>query len=123
MEHATKGRPRSFDENQAIEDYARTLRELGEPDEESSTKAHKSLVYTDDTHSRSPLMTLLLALVILAVLSLCVWAGLHFYQRSLAPKTRPATGQRFPPGRLSTEPLIRVARIQLTKEGEHEFTV
>src|SRR2546423_12009723 len=112
-----------YDENQAIEDYARTLRELGEPDEESSTKSHKSLVYTDDTHSRSPLMTLLLALVILAVLSLCVWAGLHFYQRSLAPKTRPATGQRFPPGRLSTDPLVRVARIHLTKEGEHEFTV
>jgi transcriptional regulator with XRE-family HTH domain len=83
-----------YDEDQAIEEYARTLRELGAPEEES--KSYKSLVYTDDgAHNRSPLMTLLLALVILAVLSLCVWAGLHFYQRSFAPKTR--TGQRYAP--------------------------
>ncbi len=88
-----------YDEDQAMEEYARTLRELGAPEEES--KSYKSLVYTDDgAHNRSPLMTLLLALVILAVLSLCVWAGLHFYQRSFAPKTR--TGQRTNPARRLT---------------------
>src|SRR5947208_1105412 len=105
-----------YDENQAIEDYSRTLRELGEPEEESSTKPYKSLVYTDDIH-RSPLVTLLLALVILAVLSLCVWAGLHFYQRSLAPKTRPATGKHFAPGTRGTERLIQIPEIQQTREG------
>ncbi len=107
-----------YDQDQAIDDYGRTLRERGEPDEESSPKPYKSLVYTEDgSHSRSPFMTLLLALVILAVLSLCVWAGLHFYQRSVEPKTR--TGQRSTPVRFSSNILDR----QQTGEGEHEFTV
>ena len=104
-----------YDEQQAIDDYGRTMREHGEPDEDSA-KPYKSLVYTDSSHSRSPLMTLLLALVILAVLSLCVWAGLHFYQRSVAPKGRPGT-------KPSANSLIRVPAIRQTKEGEHEFTV
>ncbi len=112
-----------YDEQQAIDDYGRTLREHGEPDEESSPKTFKSLVYTDDSHNRSALMTLVLALVILAVLSLCVWAGLHFYQRRAAPRTKSGTGQRFAPGRPSAKSLIRIPRIHQTEEGEHEFSV
>ena len=102
-----------YDEQQAIDDYGQTMREHGET-EEDSTKPYKSLVYSNDfgSHNRSPLMTLLLALVILAVLSLCVWAGLHFYQRSVSPKTRSGT-------RPSANSLI----IHQTKEGDHEFTV
>jgi cytoskeletal protein RodZ len=111
-----------YDENQAIEDYSRTLRELGQPDEE--TKSYKSLVYTDDgAHYRSPLMTLLLALVILAVLSLCVWAGLHFYQRSVAPKARPATGHRYAPGMPRADRLAVVPEVHQTVEDDHEFSV
>jgi cytoskeletal protein RodZ len=111
-----------YDENEAIEDYSRTLRELGQPDEE--TKSYKSLVYTDDgTHNRSPLMTLLLALVILAVLSLCVWAGLHFYQRSVAPKARPATGHRYAPGMPRADRRAVVPEVHQTVEDDHEFSV
>ena len=106
-----------YDEDQAIEDYSRTLRELGEPDEE--TKSYKSLVYTDDSHSRSPFMTLLLALVILAVLSLCVWAGLHFYQRRMAPKTR--TGQRYQPDTRRGDRLRTVSSANQSTEDAHEF--
>ena len=71
------------DEHAALEDYARTLRERGESDDEGS-KVHQSLVYTDDgaTTNRSGLRTLILAIIILAALSLAVWAGLHFYQKS-----------------------------------------
>jgi len=113
-----------YDEQDAMEDYARTMRERGESNDEDSPKPFKSLVYTDDSsHNRSPLMTLFLALAILAVLSLCVWAGLHFYQRSVAPKARPGTGQRFAPGKPSADSLTRVPIIRQTKEGEHEFTV
>lgn len=132
-----------YDEQEAMDDYARTMREHGEPDEESSPKPYKSVVYTDDSgsHSRS-LMTLLLAVVILAVLSLCVWAGLHFYQRRVAPKTQPGTGQLFAPGNPPGSPpgnppsgtsranqiqhttrLLRVQNIWKTKEGEHAFTI
>lgn len=71
------------DEHAALEDYSRTLRERGETDDEGS-KSHQSLVYTDDgTSNRSSgLKTLILAIIILAALSLAVWAALHFYQKS-----------------------------------------
>jgi len=71
------------DEHSALEDYSRTLRERGESDDDGS-RIHQSLVYTDDgsAHTRAGLKTLILALIILAALSLAVWAGLHFYQKS-----------------------------------------
>jgi cytoskeleton protein RodZ len=119
-----------YDEQEAMEDYARTMRELGQSEDEDSPKPFKSLVYTDDSHSRSPLMNLLLAIVILGILTACVLAGLHFYRRSLAPKTRPGSSQRNAPGKSSSENQIRhsvrfspVGEIRMTKEGEHEFTV
>jgi cytoskeletal protein RodZ len=112
-----------YDEDLALEEYARTLRERGVPDEDSTAKSHKSLVYTDDAPNRSRFTTLLLALLILAALSLCVWAGLHFYQRNLAPKTRPGTGQRFVPGRHSVSGLIHFTGVRQAKESAHEFTV
>src|SRR5947207_716649 len=69
------------DEHGALEDYSRTLRERGESDDDGS-KTHHSLVYTDDGNaSRSHLKTLILAIIILAALSLAVWVGLHFYQQ------------------------------------------
>jgi len=110
-----------YDEDQAIDEYARTLRERGEPDEESSTKPYKSMVYTEN--NRSPVMTLVLALVILTVLSLCVWAGLHFYQRRVAPKTRSGTGQRFAPHGPDTNGFIVPPDFRQTQEGGHELTV
>src|SRR3954469_9433528 len=71
------------DEHVALEDYARTLRERGESDDEGS-KVHQSLVYTDDgaSNNGSRLRTLILAIIILAALSLAVWAGLHFYEKN-----------------------------------------
>src|SRR5205085_12493003 len=72
-----------YDENNALEDYARTLRERGESDHEGS-KSHHSLVYTDDgnAHSRSSLRTLVLAILILPPLSAAAYIGLRFYQRN-----------------------------------------
>jgi len=83
-----------FDEHNALEDYARTLRERGESDDEGS-KTHHSLVYTDDggTHSRSSVRTLILAILILAALSLAVWAGLEFYKRRTGQRTPQDTGR------------------------------
>src|SRR5207249_2391723 len=83
-----------FDEQEAIEEYTRTLREQGEASDEVASKPHRSLVYTDEggTH-RSARRTLLLAIIILALLSLAVWAGLYFYNRSFAPKNRGRTTQ------------------------------
>jgi cytoskeleton protein RodZ len=119
-----------YDEHDALEDYARTLRERGESDDDGS-KSHHSRVYTDDdVHRRSPLMTLLLAIIILAALSLAVWAGLHFYQRRMGQKP-PGTGGRFTSQRALAVNLLypsTVMRSQLSRpvileEVEHGSTV
>ena len=121
-----------YDEQEAIEEYTRTLREQGESTDESATKTVRSVVYTDGgPHNRSPLLTLLLAAVILAILSLCVWAGLHFYQRSLGRKSATGTGQRNPPAKsrsgssihFLTPSVQEASKIQSTREGGHESTV
>jgi len=80
-----------YDENQAIEEYTRTLREHGESSEDAPPKLFKSHVYTDDSahQSRSSVKTIILAIVILALLSLAVWAALRFYQRSVARNHEP----------------------------------
>jgi cytoskeletal protein RodZ len=111
-----------YDEQQAIDDYGRTLSERGEVEEDSS-KRSKSTVYTDDYagHNRSPLVTLFLAILILAVLSFCVWAGLHFYQRSVSRKTRTGSGQRLGPGRPGPNSLNSFPRIYQIEEGADEF--
>src|SRR5436853_2028917 len=76
-----------YDEMEAIEEYGRTMREQGESGDDVASKPYRSMVYTDDSgHSRSPLVTLLLAVVILAILSLCVLAALRFYQNRIAPR-------------------------------------
>jgi cytoskeletal protein RodZ len=81
-----------FDEKEAIEGYLRTAREQGE--DEVTTTPYKSHVYTDGG-SRSPLMTVLLTIIILGVLSLGVYAVLHWYQRRDAASN--ATPQLPPP--------------------------
>lgn len=79
-----------YDEKEAMESYLATLRQKGESEDEVLT-APKSLVYTDANSSRSPLVTLLLAILILGVLSLGAYAALNWYQRRTTPRvTTPA---------------------------------
>src|SRR5919205_424213 len=59
-----------FDENEAIENYLRTAREQGASPDEVSTTPHQPRVYTDGNSTRSPFVTVLLAVIILAILSL-----------------------------------------------------
>ena len=106
-----------YDEHNALEDYARTVRERGESYDEGSKMPH-SLVYTDDggNHARSPFMTLVLAILILAALSLAVWAGLEFYKRRTGQIIiPPGTGRRVDSGVVLAENCF--------KEVEHDFTV
>ena len=111
-----------YDEQEAIDEYAREQ----ESNDEVAIKPYKSLVYTDTggSHSRSPLATLLLAVIILAVLSLLVWLGLHFYQRSAAPKTQPSrTSRRLAPGKSPEDRARGFARAKTDfKEDAHGFS-
>src|SRR4051812_8575778 len=107
-----------YDEDEAIEDYARTLRERGETSEDTSTKP-RSEVYIEGSENarRSPLVTLLLAIMILAALSLAVWAGLYFYKRSMGQGRQRAAGRE--------EYATRIPGAEQTthKEAEHDLCV
>jgi cytoskeleton protein RodZ len=70
-----------YDEKEAVEAYTRTMREQGDISEETSNLPHKPHVYTDGNSTRSPLVTLFLTILILTILSLGVYAALHWYQR------------------------------------------
>ena len=118
-----------YDEHEALEDYARTLRERGETDDEGS-KSHHSLVYTDDggSQSRSSVKTLILAILILAALSLAVWGGLEFYKRRTGQKPRPpGTGRlvnyqtEVAANSFGRSSMIRNS--PQVKEVEHDFAV
>ena len=77
-----------YDEQQALEEYSTMMHERGETTDEVSTTPARSLVYTDNGGSRSPLLTVLLAIIILAVLSLAAWAAWYFYEHRVRPKTQ-----------------------------------
>lgn len=76
-----------YDEKQAIDAYTHALREQGDISEEPVSTPYKSHVYTDGSSARSPIITLLLTILILTILSLGVYAVLHWYQRR--QQTRP----------------------------------
>jgi cytoskeletal protein RodZ len=71
-----------YDEREAIEGYTRYLREHGESssDEVNTTPIH-SKVYTETPATRSPLLTVVLAIVILALLTAAALAALHWFQK------------------------------------------
>ncbi len=80
-----------YDEKEAIEAYTRYLREQGDPDDEVATTPHHSKVYTDEPATRSPILTVILAIVILAILTLAALAALHWVQRRSAESQSGAT--------------------------------
>jgi cytoskeleton protein RodZ len=119
-----------FDEDEALEAYVRTAREHGESPDEVATTPHHSRVYTDGDTNRSPLVTALLSAVILGILTLGVYAGLHWYRRTENPSTSagnavPATGgssqgtaQNTPPPAAAREAPPATMQIQVKARGE-----
>ena len=84
-----------FDEDEALRLY---LSAAGEAADEVPTRQH-SRIYTDDAPSRSPLVTAGISLIVLAVISLAVYAGLHYYRRtSEAGDSQPAGANGTRPG-------------------------
>ncbi len=78
-----------YDEKEAVEGYSRYIREKGETEEDVATIRH-SKVYTDAPATRSPILTVVLAILILGLLTLGALAALHWYQRRSAVLLRPA---------------------------------
>lgn len=70
-----------YDEKAAIESYSLYMREKGESGDEISTTPHHSKVYTDAKATRSPVLTVVLAIVILAILTAVVLVVLNWAQK------------------------------------------
>jgi cytoskeletal protein RodZ len=90
-----------YDEQQALEEYSTMMHERGESTSEVSNRQPRSLVYTDNGGSRAPLLTVLIAVIILAVLSLGAWAAWYFYQHRVRQRTQAPShaSQRLAVGR------------------------
>ena len=73
-----------FDEKQAIEGYTRVMRELGQPADDLDLTPYHAKVYTDTPATRSPVLTVFLAILILAILTLGALAALRWYNRRSA---------------------------------------
>lgn len=73
-----------YDEKEAIEGYTRYMRDSGEPGEEVVTTPYHSKVYTDAPATRSPVLTVVLAIVILAILTALALSVVYWVQRRSA---------------------------------------
>src|SRR4029453_2434625 len=73
-----------YDEREAIEGYTRYLREHGESSDDINTTPLHSKVYTDTPATRSPVLTVLLAILILAILTAGALAALPWFQKRAA---------------------------------------
>ena len=73
-----------YDEKVAVEAYTRYMREQGESADEISTTPLHSKVYTDARATRSPVLTVVLAIVILAILTAVALAVLNWAQKRSA---------------------------------------
>ncbi len=73
-----------FDEHQAAEGYAQFMREQGQPVDDLELTPHYSKVYDEASATRSPVLTVILAIIILAILTLGALAAVHWYQRRVS---------------------------------------
>jgi cytoskeletal protein RodZ len=84
-----------YDEKKAVEGYTRYMREQGDSGEDVASTPYHSKVYTDTPATRSPLLTVVLTIVILALLTAGALALLKWYQR------RSAELQHSPPSQVA----------------------
>jgi len=73
-----------YDEKKAVDGYSRYIRDQGETSEDVTSTPYHSKVYTDTPATRSPILTVVLAIVILALLTAGALALLKWYQRRSA---------------------------------------
>ena len=73
-----------FDETQAVEGYAQYLREQGQLPDDDVPPPHYSKIYSDTPATRSPILTVFLAILMLVVLTFGALAIAHWYKRRSA---------------------------------------
>ncbi|MEP6719457.1 MAG: helix-turn-helix domain-containing protein [bacterium] len=78
-----------YDEKEAVEAYTRYMRDQGDTGDEVGSTPFQAKVYTDMPATRSPVLTLVLAIVILAILSAIALAVMKWGQRRAAAEHQP----------------------------------
>ena len=73
-----------YDEKEAVEAYTRYVRDQGDNSEDSAPALYNSKVYTDAPATRSPILTVVLAVVILAILTAAALFLVNWYQQRSA---------------------------------------
>jgi cytoskeletal protein RodZ len=73
-----------YDEKEALEGYTRYMRELGDTGDEVASTPFHSKVYTDAPATRSPILTVVLTILILAILTAIALSVLYWVQRRSA---------------------------------------
>ena len=100
-----------YDEKEAVEAYTRYMRDQGDSGEEVASTPYHSKVYTDAPATRSPILTVVLAIFILAILTGAALAILNWAQRrssEFRPEIRAyeiATGNA-PQKVIQTDPVV-----------------
>ena len=107
-----------FNEADAIRAYERTARAHGETPDELPTSRQPSRLYTDGETARSPLVTIILSVLILAVISLGVYAALHWYQRRHETRAeQPTQTKNAPVANTNTQTPAQQQQTQPTPAG------
>lgn len=83
-----------LDEREAVESYARFMKDSGDPGEETGGSRYHAKVYTDMPATRSPVLTVVLAIVILAILTAAALATVKWYQRRSARLVGPFPAEK-----------------------------
>jgi cytoskeletal protein RodZ len=109
-----------YDEREAIEGYTRYLREHGESADEVNTHPMHSKVYTDTPATRSPVLTVVLAILILAILTAAALAALHWFQRRA--EATPVNSRSSPALSQTHAPMYNGLTTALTELGAHDHT-
>ena len=85
-----------FDEKKAVEGYMQVMRELGQPADDLDIHPYHSKVYTDAPATRSPVLTVFLAILILAILTLGALAAVRWYNRRSAQTFKSVAEMKVP---------------------------
>ena len=109
-----------YDEREAIEGYTRYLREHGESSDEVNTHPHYPKVYTDTPATRSPVLTVLLAILILALLTAAALAALYWFQKRA--EAAPARSESSLALNQTNAPMYNGLTSAIIELGTHDYT-
>jgi len=106
-----------YDEKEAVDGYTRYMRdELGDTGDEVASTPYHSKVYTDTPATRSPILTVVLAVVILVILTVIALSVVHWVQRRSAGPAltgtagvSPASSNKFTQGLMGSFNFDKVA--------------